>query len=149
SAFSRTTPGRSRRSRDSESPSLNRCPSDKAMLRRTFLAASTGAAAAASVPAFELDEIAISQLAEGLKSGRWTTRRLTELYLQRIETLDRQGPQLRAVIEVNPDALADAERLDRERRSGANKSPLHGIPIILKDNIDTAGRMSTSAGSLA
>ena len=101
------------------------------------------------MPSFELDEIPISQLAEGLRSGRWTPRRLTELYLQRIEALDREGPELRAVIELNPDALADADRLDRERKAGGATSPLHGIPILIKDNIDVAGRMSTSAGSLA
>lgn len=119
------------------------------MLRRSFLAA--GAAGAAQPPArpFELDELAISQLAEGLQSGRWTSRRLAELYVQRIAALDRQGPELRAVIELNPDAMADAERLDRERKAGGAKGQLHGIPILLKDNIDTAGKMSTSAGSLA
>jgi amidase len=119
------------------------------MLRRSFLAAAAASAAPSSVRPFELDEISLPQLSEGLRSGRWTTRRLTELYLQRIQVLDRQGPELRAVIELNPDALADAERLDRERRAGGAKGPLHGIPILIKDNIDIAGRMSTSAGSLA
>ncbi len=119
------------------------------MLRRSFLA--TGAAAAAQFTArsFELDEISITELAAGLRSGRWTSHRLADLYLQRIADLDRQGPELRAVIELNPDVLADAARLDRERKSGPPAGPLHGIPILLKDNIDTAGRMSTSAGSLA
>jgi amidase len=98
---------------------------------------------------FELDELSISQLAGGLRTGKWTSHRLVELYFHRIEELDRRGPELRAVIELNPDALADAERLDRERKSGAAKGPLHGIPILLKDNIDIAGRMSTTAGSLA
>ena len=119
------------------------------MLRRSFLAAGAAAAAPVSLRPFELDELPVSQLADGLRSGRWTSHRLAELYLHRIEQLDRHGPELRAVIELNPDALADAARLDRERRSGAAKGPLHGIPILIKDNIDTAGRMSTSAGSLA
>ena len=121
------------------------------MLRRSFLAAGVAAAAAAQSvgQAFELDELSISQLSDGLRSGRWTSRRLTELYLQRIEALDRRGPELRAVIELNPEAQADAERLDRERKAGGGKGPLHGIPILIKDNIDVAGRMSTTAGSLA
>jgi amidase len=118
------------------------------MLRRRFLAAVAAAAAPASGRPFELDEASISQLTDSLRAGRWTTRRLAELYLHRIEALDRQGPELRAVIELNPDALADAERLDRERKGGA-QGLLHGIPILIKDNIDVAGRMSTSAGSLA
>jgi amidase len=118
------------------------------MLRRSFLA-SAAAAAQGVIRPFELDELSLAQLAEGLQSGRWTTRKLAELYLHRIAALDRRGPQLRAVIELNPDALADAARLDRQRRSGAAKGPLHGIPLLLKDNIDTAGRMSTTAGSLA
>ena len=119
------------------------------MLRRSFLAAGAAAAAQTLPRPFELDEFSILQLADGLRSGRWTSYRLAELYLQRIEELDRHGPELRAVLELNPDALADAARLDRERKSGAVPSALHGIPILLKDNIDTAGRMSTSAGSLA
>ena len=118
------------------------------MRRRTFLTASAAAAAQTSTPGFELNELTVAQLADGLASGRWTTRRLVELYLHRIETLDRQGPELRAVIERNPDALADADRLDRERKAGA-KGALHGIPILVKDNVDVAGRMSTTAGSLA
>ncbi len=123
------------------------------MRRRTFLAASGAAAAQTtrrpSGMAFELAELSIEELSAGLRSGRWTTRRLAELYLSRIAQLDRRGPELRAVVELNPETQADAERLDREGRSGAGNGPLHGIPILLKDNIDTAGRMSTSAGSLA
>ncbi|HEY3837159.1 MAG TPA: amidase [Bryobacteraceae bacterium] len=127
------------------------------MLRRTFLSAGSaagvsvalGTRATATVRPFELAELSISELADGLGSGRWTTRRLTKLYLERIRALDRQGPELRAVIELNPDAMADAERLDRERKAGGAKGRLHGIPILVKDNIEIAGRMSTSAGSLA
>lgn len=135
------------------------------MIRRTFLATATGGAAALSTsctlarkgqtsawthpPPFELDELTLSDLSEGLRNGRWTSAKLIELYTLRIQSLDRQGPRLGAVIEMNPDAAADAAQLDSERRSGGLRGPLHGIPILIKDNIDTRGRMSTSAGSLA
>ncbi|HZD04301.1 MAG TPA: amidase family protein, partial [Longimicrobiales bacterium] len=98
---------------------------------------------------FELEEVPIADLMDGVASGRWTARSITELYLQRIEALDRQGPRLRAVIETNPDALEIAEALDREREAGTLRGPLHGIPILVKDNIDTADGMVTAAGSLA
>jgi amidase len=84
-----------------------------------------------------------------MESGRYTARRLVELYLQRIDQIDRAGPTLRSVIELNPDALATADALDAERRSRGPRGPLHGIPILIKDNIDTADRMTTTAGSLA
>jgi len=98
---------------------------------------------------FELAELTIPELQDGMGSGRFTARRLTELYLSRIEAVDRHGPRVNAVIEVNPDALAIAESLDTERRSGRVRGPLHGIPILVKDNIDTRDRMQTTAGSLA
>jgi len=98
---------------------------------------------------FELDEVTIGALQDWMASGRYTARRLAELYLERIEELDRGGPTLRAVIETNPDALALAETLDRERRAGKVRGPLHGIPVVIKDNIATADRMETTAGSLA
>jgi len=84
-----------------------------------------------------------------MRSGRWTARDLTELYLGRIEALNRSGPELRAVIETNPDALEIADGLDRARREGEEVGPLHGIPILLKDNIGTHDRMTTTAGSYA
>lgn len=98
---------------------------------------------------FELSETTIGDLAEGMKSGAWTARSLAEKYLARIEAIDRSGPGLRAVIEVNPDALATADLLDRERTEKGARGPLHGVPILVKDNIDTADRMATTAGSLA
>jgi amidase len=84
-----------------------------------------------------------------MESGRFTARSITEMYLTRIEEVDRQGPTLRAIIETNPEALAVAESLDEERRANGPRGPLHGIPVLLKDNIDTADKMTTTAGSLA
>ncbi len=107
------------------------------------------AAAAARPASFELDETTIATLQEGMDSGRWTARGITELYLRRIEAVDRSGPTLRSVIETNPDALAIAEELDRERRASGPRGPLHGIPVLVKDNVATADRMTTTAGSLA
>ncbi len=98
---------------------------------------------------FELEEATIVDLQAMMKSGAQTSRSLCELYLQRIDATDRDGPAVRAIIQVNPDALAIAEALDAERRERGVRGPLHGIPLMLKDNIDTADRMSTSAGSLA
>jgi amidase len=135
--------------------------------RRTFLrygalgglaAAATGvtgpgSAAPAAPPVepapFELEEATLATLQEQMQSGALTARALTEAYLLRIERLDRQGPTLRSVLETNPDALAIAEGLDAERRAKGARGPLHGIPVLLKDNIGTADRMTTTAGSLA
>jgi len=101
------------------------------------------------VPPFELEEATIADLQSAMASGRRTARSITQLYLDRIAELDRKGPMLRHVIEVNPDALAMADSLDRERKAGRVRGPLHGIPMLLKDNVDTADRMMTTAGSLA
>jgi amidase len=98
---------------------------------------------------FELAELTFADLQAGLAAGRWTSRSLSEAYLGRIEALDRQGPALRSVLEVNPEALALADALDAERKAKGPRGPLHGIPILLKDNIATADRMQTTAGSLA
>ena len=98
---------------------------------------------------FPLAETTIADLQEGLASGAWTTRSIVEAYLDRIDRIDRGGPALRSVLETDPDALAAADRLDRERRAGRLRGPLHGIPVLLKDNIDTADGMTTTAGSLA
>src|ERR1041385_2419579 len=101
------------------------------------------------IAAFELEEATIDDLQKWMASGRMTSRSITQLYLNRIAALDRKGPSLHHVIEVNPDALSIAAALDRERKAGRVRGPLHGIPILLKDNIDTADRMTTTAGSLA
>lgn len=128
--------------------------------RRGFLA--LGAAALANgcmrpapppVPArrddFELDETTIADLLVMQESGRHGALSLTELYLGRIEEIDRQGPAVNSVIEINPDARQIAEELDRERAAGKLRGPLHGVPMLLKDNLDTGDRMQTTAGSLA
>jgi amidase len=101
------------------------------------------------IPAFEFDEITISDLQGGMKSGKYTARSIAENYLARIEALDKQGPAVNAIIELNRDALQIAAAMDKERQSGQVRSPLHGIPILIKDNIDTADAMMTTAGSLA
>jgi amidase len=100
-------------------------------------------------PAFEHAEATVADLASAQAEGRLTARALTETYLARIEAVDRSGPRLNSVIELNPDALAIAEALDAERAASGPRGPLHGIPVLIKDNIDTADRMRTSAGSLA
>jgi amidase len=105
--------------------------------------------AATTPPAFELDEMTIADLQAAISAGRYTSRRLTELYLGRIEEIDRSGPMLRSIIEINPDALRIADELDAERRERGVRGPLHGIPIVIKDNIDTGDAMMTTAGSLA
>ncbi len=98
---------------------------------------------------FELGELTIIDLQDGMQSGKYTSRSLAEKYLAGIEAIDRQGPALKSVIEVNPDALTLADALDKERKEKGSRGPLHGVPILIKDNIDTADRMGTTAGSLA
>ena len=101
------------------------------------------------VKPFELDEITITELQDGMNSGRFTARSLVEKYSARIDEVDKHGPAVNAVIEMNPDAMSIADGLDRERRAKGPRGPLHGIPVLFKDNIDTADRMMTTAGSLA
>jgi amidase len=103
----------------------------------------------ADVPAFELEEATLADLQRRMDKGELTARRLTQIYLERIARLDREGPELRSVIETNPEALAIAAALDAERRAKGARGPLHGIPVLLKDNVDTADRTTTTAGSLA
>jgi len=98
---------------------------------------------------FELEEVTIAELAESMAAGTRSSESITRLYLDRIMALDRDGPRLRSIIETNPDALAIARALDEERAQGTVRGLLHGVPIVVKDNIDTADGMSTTAGSLA
>lgn len=98
---------------------------------------------------FELNEITLSQLQEKMSSGKLTSEQITQKYLDRIEQVNTKGPELRAVIELNPDALKIAQEMDAERKSGKVRGALHGIPILIKDNIDTGDQMQTTAGSLA
>src|SRR5947207_4713128 len=95
---------------------------------------------------FELEEITVAQLQDGMRSGARTSRSICAAYAGRIAELD---PKLHAVLETNPDALAAADRLDAERKSGRVRGPLHGIPVLVKDNIATTDKMMTTAGSLA
>jgi amidase len=97
----------------------------------------------------ELNEITISELQDKMANGELSSEQVTQLYLQRIEAIDKKGPALNAVIELNPDALAIAKAMDDERNAGKIRGPLHGIPVLIKDNIDTADKMMTTAGSLA
>jgi amidase len=107
------------------------------------------AAPAPDVRPFELEEITIDDLQAGMNSGKYTSSSITELYLARIDAVDKHGPAVNSVIEINPDAQEIAEALDRERKEKGSRGPLHGIPVLIKDNIDTADKMMTTAGSLA
>ena len=98
---------------------------------------------------FELDELTIDDLQKGMGSGKYTAQTLTQKYLDRVEDIDQRGPTIKSVIEKNPDALAIATALDNERKAGRVRGRLHGIPVVIKDNIDTHDRMMTTAGSLA
>jgi len=141
------------------------------MNRRSFVRRSVAGAAGAAVtsvsvrtraelrdvkspsPApFELDEVTIADLQRGMSSGKYTAELIALNYLDRIDRIDdtdKNGPSLNSVIEVNPEALAIAVDMDKERKAGRVRGPLHGIPMLIKDNIDTHDRMMTTAGSLA
>lgn len=103
----------------------------------------------AEVRPFELDEITIAGLQKDMASGKATAQSIAKKYLSRIREIDKNGPALNSIIELNPDALKIAEDLDKERKAQGPRGPLHGIPILMKDNIDTRDKMSTTAGSLA
>src|SRR5881628_1025206 len=105
--------------------------------------------ASQDVKPFELDELTMAELQEGMKSGRFTARSIAEKYLARIEEIDKRGPGMHSLLEINPDALAIADALDQERKAKGPRGPLHGIPVLIKDNIGTRDRMTTTAGSLA
>src|SRR5213080_3050962 len=150
----------------SSSFGINYAGSEESMDRRRFVAASLAAGTMAALgcsatrknpgrqntsdlPPFELEEATVAALQGGMKSGWYTARSITELYLARIAAVDKQGPELQSIIELNPDALQIADALDAERKAKGPRGPLHGIPVLVKDNIDTADRMTTTAGSLA
>ena len=120
-----------------------------ATLAASFAQSQTSAGVSVRPKPFELDEITIAELQNGMKSGRFTARSLAEKYLSRIDEIDKRGPHINSVIEINPDALAIADVLDKERKAKGARGPMHGIPVLIKDNIDTADRMMTTAGSLA
>jgi amidase len=144
-------------------------PCNVALSRRQFLSTTIGTGAALATPGlrppkpvrrdsvtgrsplltFDLEERTIAQLQDGMSSGATTASELTDRYLQRFAELDKAGPSLNAIIEVNPEAVSIAKALDAERRVKGPRSSLHGIPVLIKDNIATADRMRTSAGSLA
>jgi len=121
---------------------------DRRHFLRNALLAAPAARAASTVP-FSLEEATLSALEQGFRSRRFTSRSVTQWYLNRIERLDKKGPALNTVIEINPDALNTAAALDLERSAKGPRGPLHGVPVLIKDNFDTADRMSTTAGSLA
>jgi len=98
---------------------------------------------------FVLNELSIDALQNLMKTGEFSSRSITELYLQRIQLYDKAGPKLNSIIELNPDALSIADQLDKERAAGKLRGPMHGIPVLIKDNINTGDKMMTTAGSLA
>jgi amidase len=98
---------------------------------------------------FSLSEITVDELQQKMQAGEYTSHAITEMYLDRISAIDDEGPSLNSIIELNPDALAIADAMDQERKNGKIRGPLHGVPILIKDNIDTSDKMMTTAGSLA
>src|SRR5438128_2477507 len=112
-------------------------------------ARSANASTASSAALAEMEEVTIAELQSAMKSGKLSARSIAEKYLARIAKMDKRGPAINSIIELNPDALSIAESLDKERKTKGGRGPLHGIPVLIKDNIDTADRMNTTAGSLA
>jgi len=124
-------------------------PNRRLLTAAFVLATSIALAQSPSPSSFDLDEATIADLQQKMQSGRESARSLAEKYLARIASIDRARPALRSVLETNPDALTIADQLDAERKARGPRGPLHGIPILLKDNIATADKMMTTAGSLA
>ncbi|TMC14288.1 MAG: amidase, partial [Chloroflexi bacterium] len=100
-------------------------------------------------PHTHLEEATIVELQAAMTSGELTAHRLAQMYIERISALDRQGPSIKSILEINPEALEIARTLDEERHARGPRGPLHGIPVLLKDSIATADQMQTTAGSLA
>ncbi len=129
---------------------MDRPPLRRRQILLSFSFCIAGATSAGELPRATIpDEATISDLAQQMQRRELTSRALVQHYLDRIAALDKSGPAINAMIELNPDALAIADRLDAERKHGKLRGPLHGIPVLIKDNIDTADAMHTSAGSLA
>jgi amidase len=120
-----------------------------ALMPELSLARSSGGPSAPATAPFELAEITVQQLQSGLASGQYTSKQLVAMYSERIAALDRSGPTLNAILEMNPDAVGIAEQMDAERKAKGPRGPMHGIPVLIKDNIATADKMQTTAGSLA
>jgi amidase len=120
-----------------------------ALMRPAIATAMPGSASTTRVARFELDEVSLREMQDGLNAGKYSSRTLVEKYLARIDAIDRKGPSLRSVLQLNPEALQIATALDKERKEKGPRGPLHGIPLLIKDNIDTEGRMATTAGSMA
>lgn len=104
---------------------------------------------AVSDDTFELNELTIADLQKKMEEKQYTSRLITELYLKRIAAIDKDGPKLNSVIELNPEALKIADEMDKERYAGKVRGPMHGIPVLIKDNINTGDQMHTTAGSIA
>ena len=101
------------------------------------------------VNVLNIEEITIPEMQKGFEEGRFTSVDVVQAYLDRIEVYDKNGPQLNSILQLNPDALTIAAQLDAERKAGKIRGPLHGIPVVLKDNIDTFDKMNTTAGARA
>lgn len=121
----------------------------KRLLGALFVVSVAAATSVAREAHAAVEERSIDALQADLAAGRTTSEALVRAYLDRIRRLDRKGPRLRAMLALNPDALADARALDRERKARGPRGPLHGIPIVIKDNIESAEPLPTTAGSLA
>jgi amidase len=111
--------------------------------------ASSGTEDHSAAAAFDLNEVTVDELQAKMQRGEMTSKKLAQKYLDRIAAIDKQGPAINAVIELNPDALAIAEAMDKERKAGKVRGPLHGIPVLIKDNINTGDKMMTTAGAAA